>query len=62
MQRKKTGIIYTVGYVYISTRGSATRGHAEGTDVEATKTRGGGDASPSHNPPRDYNISSLVIL
>jgi len=30
--------------------------------VEANNTRGGGEASPSKNPPRDFNISSLICL
>jgi len=28
--------------------------------VKATKTSGGGSASPSYNPPRDCNISSYA--
>jgi len=29
--------------------------------VKATKTNGGGDASPSYNPPRDCNIFSFEL-
>jgi len=37
-------------------------GQGEGSKVKATKTSGGvGNASPSYNPPRDLNISSLCL-
>jgi len=45
----------------ISTKGSDSRGQEEGTNMEATKTSGGKNASPSYNPPRDCNISSLYM-
>jgi len=38
-------------------------GQGEGTNVEANNTSGEGgmEASPSINPPRDLNISSLHL-
>jgi len=45
----KKGIIYRMR---LYQRGVVIRG-----GQEVTKTSGGGDASPSYNPPRDGNIS-----
>jgi len=45
----------------MSTRGGDSRGQGEGTIVKATRPVGRGDFSLSYNPPRDCNISSLIL-
>jgi len=45
----------------ISHRGGVSRGQGEGTKVKATKiSGGGGDASPSYNPPMDCHTYSYI--
>jgi len=57
----KTGIIYSVG---LYQRGVVIRG---GRKIEVTRKRlrpvgGGRNASPSYDPPKDYNISSSACI
>jgi len=59
-QRMKTRIIYSVGVYQLG--GGDSVGQGEGSKMKATKTSGGGDASPSYNPPKACNISSLLFI
>jgi len=52
----KIGIIYSVG---LDQRGVVIRGGSE-RELKGGRLRPvGGDTSPSYNPPRDCNISSI---